>query len=71
MTGLAVAVVAIVSFTHNATTVALACVVVGVATLELASSLRKRGLRPATLVALVNYLRRGVPATWELAEGPR
>jgi len=53
MTGLAVAVVAIVSFTHNATTVALACVVVGVATLELASSLRKRGLRPATLVALV------------------
>jgi phosphatidate cytidylyltransferase len=53
MTGLAVAVVAIVSFTHNATTVALACVVVGVATLELAGSLRKRGLRPATLVALV------------------
>jgi len=53
MTGLAVAVVAIVSFTHNATTVALVCVVVGVATLELASSLRKRGLRPATLVALV------------------
>jgi phosphatidate cytidylyltransferase len=53
MTGLAVAVVAIVSFTHNATTVALACIVVGVATLELASSLRKRGLRPATLVALV------------------
>ena len=53
MTGLAVAVVAIVSFTHNATTVALACIVVGVATLELATSLRKRGLRPATLVALV------------------
>ena len=53
MTGLAVAVVAIVSFTHNATTVALTCLVVGVATLELASSLRKRGLRPATLVALV------------------
>ncbi|MGO9873402.1 MAG: phosphatidate cytidylyltransferase [Acidimicrobiia bacterium] len=53
MTGLAVAVVAIVSFTHNATTVALACVIVGVATLELAMSLRKRGLRPATLVALV------------------
>jgi phosphatidate cytidylyltransferase len=53
MTGLAVAVVAIVSFTHNATTVALACVIVGVATLELAVSLRKRGLRPATLVALV------------------
>jgi cellulose synthase/poly-beta-1,6-N-acetylglucosamine synthase-like glycosyltransferase len=25
----------------------------------------------ATLVALVNYLRRGVPATWEVAEGPR
>ncbi|HTD50743.1 MAG TPA: phosphatidate cytidylyltransferase [Acidimicrobiia bacterium] len=53
MTGLAVAVVAVVSFTHNATTVALACVVVGVATLELAGSLHKRGLRPATLVALV------------------
>jgi cellulose synthase/poly-beta-1,6-N-acetylglucosamine synthase-like glycosyltransferase len=25
----------------------------------------------ATFVALWNYLRRGVPATWELAEGPR
>jgi cellulose synthase/poly-beta-1,6-N-acetylglucosamine synthase-like glycosyltransferase len=25
----------------------------------------------ATLVALWNYLRRGVPATWEVAEGPR
>jgi len=25
----------------------------------------------ATLVALWNYARRGVPATWELAEGPR
>jgi cellulose synthase/poly-beta-1,6-N-acetylglucosamine synthase-like glycosyltransferase len=25
----------------------------------------------ATLVALWNFLRRGVPATWELAEGPR
>ncbi len=25
----------------------------------------------ATLVALVNYLRRGVPATWEVAEGTR
>ena len=25
----------------------------------------------ATLVALWNYVRRGVPATWELAEGPR
>jgi cellulose synthase/poly-beta-1,6-N-acetylglucosamine synthase-like glycosyltransferase len=25
----------------------------------------------ATLVALANYVRRGVPATWELAEGPR
>ena len=25
----------------------------------------------ATLVALANYLRRGVPATWEVAEGTR
>ena len=25
----------------------------------------------ATLVALLNYLRRGVPATWEVAEGTR
>ena len=25
----------------------------------------------ATLVALLNYLRRGVPATWEAAEGTR
>jgi hypothetical protein len=25
----------------------------------------------ATLVALSNYLRRGVPATWEVAEGTR
>ncbi len=25
----------------------------------------------ATLVALWNYLRRGVPATWEAAEGTR
>jgi hypothetical protein len=25
----------------------------------------------ATVVALVNYLRRGVPATWEAAEGTR
>jgi hypothetical protein len=25
----------------------------------------------ATVVALVNYLRRGVPATWEVAEGTR
>jgi hypothetical protein len=25
----------------------------------------------ATVVALANYLRRGVPATWEAAEGTR
>jgi hypothetical protein len=25
----------------------------------------------ATVVALVNYLRRGVPATWDVAEGTR
>jgi phosphatidate cytidylyltransferase len=54
MTASAVAVVAIVCFTRgSAATVALAAAVVGVATLELASSLQKRGLRPATLVALV------------------
>lgn len=53
MTGLAVAVVAIVCFTRVWTTVALASLVVGAATLELASTLQKRGLRPATLVALV------------------
>ncbi len=53
MTGLAVAVVAIVCFTRVWTTVALAALVVGAATLELASTLQKRGLRPATLVALV------------------
>jgi len=46
-------VVAIICFTRVWTTVALAAVIIGVATLELASSLQKRGLRPATLVALV------------------
>ena len=25
----------------------------------------------ATVVSLANYLRRGAPATWEAAEGPR
>jgi phosphatidate cytidylyltransferase len=53
MTAAAVAVVAIICFTRVWTTVALAAVIIGVATLELASSLQKRGLRPATLVALV------------------
>jgi phosphatidate cytidylyltransferase len=54
MTGLAVAVIAIICFTRGeGATVALAALIVGVATLELASSLQKRGLRPATLVALV------------------
>jgi phosphatidate cytidylyltransferase len=53
MTAAAVAVVAFICFTRVWTTVALAAAIVGVATLELASSLQKRGLRPATLVALV------------------
>jgi phosphatidate cytidylyltransferase len=54
MTGLAVAVVAIICFNWGelATTV-LAAIIIGVATLEFASSLHRRGLRPATLVALV------------------
>lgn len=54
LTGLAVAVVAVVCFSQGARwTVVLASLVVGVSTLELASSMQKRGLRPATLVALV------------------
>jgi phosphatidate cytidylyltransferase len=54
LTAAAVAVIAIVCFTQGRNwTVVLTALVVGVATLELASSLQKRGLRPATLVALV------------------
>src|SRR4029077_9434989 len=54
LTAAAVAVIAVVCFTQGRNwTVVLAALVVGVATLELASSLQKRGLRPATLVALV------------------
>jgi phosphatidate cytidylyltransferase len=54
LTAAAVAVVAIVCFTQGRNwTVVLAALVVGVATLELASTLQKRGLRPATLVVLV------------------
>ena len=54
VTAAAVAVVAIVCFNRGPVwTAVLACLVVGTATLELASSLQKRGLRPATLVALV------------------
>jgi len=54
MTAAAVAVVAIVCFTQGPrATVGLAAAIVAVATLKLASSLQKRGLRPATLVALV------------------
>jgi phosphatidate cytidylyltransferase len=54
MTGLAVAVVAITCFSlGEGTTVWLAAIIIGVATLEFASSLHKRGLRPATIVALV------------------
>ena len=54
LTGAAVAVIAVVCFTQGRNwTVVLASLVVGVASLELASSLHKRGLRPATLVVLV------------------
>lgn len=54
LTAAAVAVIAIVCFTQGTNwTVVLTALVVGVATLELASSLQKKGLRPATLVALV------------------
>ena len=54
LTAAAVAVIAVVCFTQGRNwTVVLAALVVGVATLELAISLQKRGLRPATLVALV------------------
>ena len=54
MTGLAVAVVAIICFAQGpGPTCVLAAIIIGVATLEFASSLHKRGLRPATIVALV------------------
>ncbi len=54
LTAAAVAVIAIVCFTQGRNwTVVLAMLVIGVATLELASSLHKRGLRPANLVVLV------------------
>jgi phosphatidate cytidylyltransferase len=54
LTAAAVAVIAIVCFTQGRNwTVVLAMLVVGVATLELATSLHKRGLRPANLVVLV------------------
>jgi phosphatidate cytidylyltransferase len=54
LTGAAVAVIAVVCFTQGRNwTVVLAMLVIGVATLELASSLHKRGLRPANLVVLV------------------
>src|SRR5204863_24932 len=54
LTAAAVAVIAVVCFTQGRNwTVVLAMLVIGVATLELASSLHKRGLRPANLVVLV------------------
>jgi phosphatidate cytidylyltransferase len=54
LTAAAVAVIAVVCFTQGRNwTVVLVSLVVGIASLELASSLHKRGLRPATLVALV------------------
>jgi phosphatidate cytidylyltransferase len=54
MTALAVAVVAIICFTQGTgATVVLAAIIIGVATLEFSSTLHKRGLRPATIVALV------------------
>jgi phosphatidate cytidylyltransferase len=54
LTAAAVAVIAIVCFTQGRNwTVVLASLVVGFASLELSSSLHKRGLRPATLVVLV------------------
>jgi phosphatidate cytidylyltransferase len=54
MTALAVAVVAIICFTRGeGATAVLAAIIIGVATLEFASSLHKRGLRPATIVAFV------------------
>ena len=53
MTGLAVAVIAIICFTRTWTTLALAAVIICAATLELASTLQRKGLRSATLVALV------------------
>jgi len=54
LTGAAVAVIAVVCFTQGRNwTVVLAMLVIGVATLELSTSLHKRGLRPANLVVLV------------------
>ena len=54
MTGLAVAVVAIICFaTGPLATTILAAIIIGVATLEFSNTLHKRGLRPATIVALV------------------
>jgi phosphatidate cytidylyltransferase len=54
LTGAAVAVIAIVCFTQGRNwTVVLAMLVIGVASLELSTSLHKRGLRPANLVVLV------------------
>ena len=54
MTGLAVAVVAIICFTQGTgATAVLAALIIGVATLEFSNTLHKRGLRPATIVALV------------------
>jgi phosphatidate cytidylyltransferase len=54
MTALAVAVVALTCFSLGTlATAVLAAIIIGVATLEFSTSLHKRGLRPATIVALV------------------
>ena len=54
LTAAAVAVIAVVCFTQGRNwTVVLASLVIGTASLELSSSLHKRGLRPASLVVLV------------------
>ena len=54
LTGAAVAVIAIVCFSRGARwTVVLEMLVIGIASLELSTSLHKRGLRPANLVVFV------------------
>ncbi len=54
LTGAAVAVIAVVCFSRGRNwTVVLEMLVIGIASLELSTSLHKRGLRPANLVVLV------------------
>jgi phosphatidate cytidylyltransferase len=52
MTGLAVAVLAFVSFQYTWWTALFAAVIMGVATVELCNTLQTKGMRPATLLAL-------------------